>query len=305
MAERVMDSIIDKKAKATLIKTIKVDALINGYKKEFDIDVKKYFKTLTEIYIYECESTKLRFFYPFDIEGDSEFYEQLQKFDWYYMPWKWEHEITKNALIGKEKILEVGSGGLGFVEKMHNLGYSITGLELNKSSIKEAKDKGLKVLEESLELHAESNYQKYDVVCSFQVLEHVTQVNSFIRSKVDCLKSGGKLIVAVPNNDSFIKWTDGGLLNKPPHHMGLWNRKSLLKLADCFDLKTEKIFYEPLQYYHVNWYINSLIETKIKPRKTIYKIFKKLKLKRLLVHYVRLNQKYINGHSMLVVYKKI
>ena len=268
-------------------------------------NVKKYFKTLTEIYIYECESTKLRFFYPFDIEGDSEFYEQLQKFDWYYMPWKWEHEITKNALIGKEKILEVGSGGLGFVEKMHNLGYSITGLELNKSSIKEAKDKGLKVLEESLELHAESNYQKYDVVCSFQVLEHVTQVNSFIRSKVDCLKPGGKLIVAVPNNNSFIKYTKNFLLNSPPHHMGLWDITSLESIAKLFNLKVEKVYYEPLQSYHLVSYLNLMIQEHINENRLLRKVFYKLKLKGIFKSLIAINRNRIKGHSMLAIYKKL
>jgi 2-polyprenyl-3-methyl-5-hydroxy-6-metoxy-1,4-benzoquinol methylase len=304
MTEEIIDSILDKTAKAKLIDTIDVATLINGYKKQFNIDVQKYFKLLSEIYIYECESTKLRFYYPFDIDGDSAFYELLQKFDWYYMPWKWEHERTKNVFKGNEKILEVGSGGLGFVEKMHNAGYDITGLELNKTSIQKAKKIGMQVLEESIEAHAESNYQKYDAVCSFQVLEHVTQVNSFISAKIDCLKPGGKLIIAVPNNDSFIKYTKNFLLNSPPHHMGLWNITSLKSIANLFNLKVEKVFYEPLQTYHMEAYLNLMIQENISKTRLLKKVFYKLKLKRLFKYWVTKNRNRIRGHSMLIVFTK-
>lgn len=305
MTEEFIDSIIDKTAKAKLIDTIDVATLINGYKKQFNIDVQKYFKSLNEIYIYECESTKLRFYYPFDIDGDSAFYELLQKFDWYYMPWKWEHERTKHLFKGNEKILEVGSGGLGFVEKMHNAGYHITGLELNKTSIQKAKKIGLRVLEESIEAHAESNYQKYDAVCSFQVLEHVTQVSSFVSAKIDCLKPGGKLIIAVPNNDSFIKYTKNFLLNSPPHHMGLWNITSLKSMANLFNLKVEKVFYEPLQNYHMESYLNLMIQENISKTRLLKKVFYKLKLKRLFKYWVTKNRNLIKGHSMLIVFIKL
>lgn len=305
MTEVIIDSILDKTAKATHIETVKVDALINGYKNQFNIDVKKYFKSLTEIYIYECESTKLRFYYPFDIDGDSDFYEQLQTFDWYYMPWKWEHETTKNLLKGDETILEVGSGDFGFVEKMHISGCNISGLELNKSSIQRAKRKGFHVFEETIEAHAQSNYQKYDVVCSFQVLEHVTSVNTFISAKVDCLKPGGKLIIAVPNNDSFIKYTKNFMLNSPPHHMVLWNSTSLMSVANLFSLKVERVYYEPLQKYHTESYLNLMIQEHISKTRLLKAVFYKLKLKKLLKLWITKNRNRIRGHSMLIVYTKL
>ena len=288
-----------------LKKTILCEKIISNYYNTLNIDVSEFFQDVDSIQVYECLDTGYAFFYPFNIAGDGRFYENLQQFDWYYMPWKWEHEITKNILSGHEKILEVGSGGLGFVEKIRDSGYDVTGLELNQQSVSTAKDKGLKVLNESVEFHSVQNLNEYDIVCSFQVLEHISQVRPFLNAQVACLKTGGKLIISVPNNDSFVKFTEDGLLNIPPHHMGLWNKKSLLSLCSIFSLKVDKIYYEPLQDYHLDWYINSTIQKKIFKNKFTRVIFKKLKLRNLYSKVVRFCKTKIRGHSIVVVYTKI
>jgi SAM-dependent methyltransferase len=299
-----IDSPLKIKSKAQLLRTVNVDDLTYQYQKKFEIDISHYFENINEIGIYKCNSTNYQFYFPFNIDGDKEFYQKLQVFDWYYMSWKWEHEKVKSLLKGNELILEVGSGDFGFVSKLNKEGFNIRGLELNDDSVFKATQQNLQAFDESIQQHAKLNRDTYDVVCSFQVLEHIWEVRSFIEAQIDCLKTSGQLIFAVPNNDSFIKLSDGGLLNKPPHHMGLWSAKALKGLTECFNLKLEKIYYEPLQDYHVNWYINSIIKFKIKPNKNLYKLFNTLKLKRLLKLYVRLNQNNIKGHTMLVIYKK-
>lgn len=289
---------------ARLVKTIDVNELIFNYNSKFNIDVSNYFIGKSEIGLYECSKTSYRFYHPFDIDGDSTFYKKLQDFDWYYMPWKWEHEKVKSLLKGNEHVLEVGSGNFGFVERMHNDGFSISGLELNEDCVFDARRRNLNAMENSIQDHARLHSNTYDIVCSFQVLEHISDVRSFLEAEIDCLKIGCKLIVAVPNNDSFIKITDGGLLNMPPHHMGLWDVRSLTKLTECFKLELDAIYYEPLQDYHIDWYVDSIIKVKFRTSETLYKIFKKLKLKRWLFRYAKLNQKNIKGHSMLVIYTK-
>jgi len=305
MNTNYIKSTLAKEANAKLSEIIPVEKLILGYQERFNIDISAYFEGINEINIYECEQTKYRFYYPFGIDGDGKFYEHLQKFDWYYMPWKWEHEKTVQLLNGNEKILEVGSGGLDFVERLSNDGFEITGLEINEESIIKAKNLGLNVLNETVQDHAKSNYKKYDLVCSFQVLEHITEVNSFIKAQIDCLKPGGKLIICVPNNDSFIKLSNEVMLNYPPHHMGLWNKESLSSLSDLFNLKVDKVFFEPLQEYHLDWYINSNIREKINKNTLKRIVFNKLKIKKLYTYFVKKFSKKIHGHSILMVYTKI
>lgn len=279
--------------------------LIENYSKTFNIDISRFFQSYESIQIYRCLETGYRFFYPFNIDGDGKFYEHLQQFDWYYMPWKWEHNVTKKLLSGNEKILEVGSGGLGFVDNLQKSGFDITGLELNKQSIIKAFEQGLKILNETVQEHAKNNFGKYDLVCSYQVLEHITEVYSFIEAQVDCLKRGGKLIISVPNNDSFIKLTKGGLLNFPPHHMGLWNKKSLISIVNLFDLKVDKILYEPLQEYHMDWYINSTMQEKIFKNRFARIIFNRFKLRNLYSYLVKKIRTKIHGHTIMVIFTKV
>lgn len=305
MCNNIINSVLDKNSQAKLVESILVDDLISEYEKHLKIDVSNYFLHVEKIGVYECLSTKFRFYYPFTIGGDSSFYEQLQSYDWYYMPWKWEHETTLNFLNKNDKILEVGSGGLGFIETLQSKGMDVTGLELNEDSIIKSKRIGLKVFNESVQDHALKNPGKYDLVCSYQVLEHISEVYSFIKAKLDCLKTGGKLIIAVPNNDSFIRLDGGGVLNKPPHHMGLWDKRSLKGLADIFNLRIQKICYEPLQEYHVNWYINSTINHKIAKNKLLRFILKKSKVKKVYSKLIQMFKSKIHGHTILVVFTKV
>jgi 2-polyprenyl-3-methyl-5-hydroxy-6-metoxy-1,4-benzoquinol methylase len=231
------------------ISQIATDKLIQEYQKDYNIDVSSYFKGISFVSVYESIDSGYRFYYPFNISGNDSFYQHFQEFDWYYMPWKWEHENALKGIQKSDKILEVGSGGNGFLEKMSNLGYNILGLELNSMSIRHGQEKGLKVLPETVQQHAENYKGTYDVVCSFQVLEHISDVHSFLEAQLTCLKPNGKLIISVPNNDSYISLFFNAL-NAPPHHMGLWTRKSLESLCRIFPIKLLQVDYEPLQPYH-------------------------------------------------------
>ena len=304
MLNKTINSKLDHASRATLVKKLRVTKIISEYKKQLNIDVSEYLKGIDEVGIYECVKTNYKFYYPFNVDGDSQFYEKLQDFDWYYMPWKWEHEISKRFIKSTDKILEIGSGGLGFVKKMNDDNYMITGLELNEDSILKAKEKKLNIVSNTVQYHASLNAGVYDIVCSYQVLEHISEVNSFIQAKIDCLKPGGKMIIAVPNNDSFIKYTRNFILNGPPHHMGLWSKSSLLSVAKLFDLKVQQVLYEPLQIYHAENYVNLTIERKIFKYSILRKLYRRLKLKKHFISFVTYFRNLIKGHTILVVYQK-
>tara|TARA_R100000935_G_scaffold16940_4_gene33459 strand:- start:20350 stop:21264 length:915 start_codon:yes stop_codon:yes gene_type:complete len=253
--KEIIESPLDRYEQADLKEIIRSSDLTRLYKDHLGIDVSENFCSHNKIYVYECKRTTYRFYYPQDISGTDEFYQKLENLDWYYMKWKWEHETVKKKLKGNEKILEIGSGGLGFIEKMKNEGFDITGLELNSKSISKAKDLHLNVFNESVQEHSKDNGRKYDVVCSFQVLEHIAEVRTFLQAQIDCLKTGGSLIISVPNNDSFLGLDKTNCLNLPPHHMGLWNEKSLSNLPLVFpNLKLNSIIREPLQGYQKKYF---------------------------------------------------
>ena len=239
-----------------LINVFKKNDIVNMYLNGLNIDVSPYFENIDEVKLYKCLETDYCFYYPHGLAGDGHFYSQLQTFSWYYMRWKWEHEQAAKLVTDGMSILEIGCAEGDFLTEIRNRNLvTVTGLELNKSAVVKATEKNLNVIEEFVEDHSKNNESMYDIVCSFEVLEHIEHVKDFIESSIRCLKPGGKMIIAVPNNDSFIKYGyQSNYLNMPPHHSGLWSESSLKNLAKYFDIKFDYVVHEPIQEYHKEWH---------------------------------------------------
>lgn len=298
---------LTKSTNVRLVKHISKQRIINDYNKKFNINVERFFKNINKVAIFECTESGYRFFYPFNLWGDSKFYEHFQEFDWYYMPWKWEHEITKKYIKDGISLLEVGCAQGAFIKKINEL-FSLSetvGLELNESA--KTKNEKWSIINQTIQSYSETNKEKFDIVCSYQVLEHITDVNSFIAAKVDCLKKGGKLIISVPNNDSFIKDADN-CLNEPPHHMGLWNEKSLRKLETLFPIKVVDVHLEELQDYHVEDFVSATYYSKYPLRilrKIARKIYKFSGTHKVLIKRTKTEKDKFIGQTILVVYDKV
>lgn len=300
-----INSPLTLKDNVTLVRKIPTKEIISLYK-NFEIDLSKYFKNHSEIAVYQCNETNYRFYYPFNLSGDSAFYQHFQQFDWYYMPWKWEHEITTKYLTDDMKVLEIGCAHGAFLEKIHtmfNLKPSI-GLELNEST--PIANEKWKIVNQYVQEFAKDHSDQFDLVCSYQVLEHIADVHSFIEANVNCLKKGGKLIISVPNNDSFIK-NGNAALNMPPHHMGLWTKETLTSLTSIFSLELIEIHIEELKEYHVDGYIWS--ERYSNGNKIVNKVKRKIDLftgayARIKADVVK-KRETIMGHTILAVYQKM
>lgn len=246
--------------KVRFIEKIKSADIIQKYQKKLNIDVSTYIGKTEYISIYECESTQYRFFYPLDIDGDDKFYEALQDSEGYYLPWKWEHQKALESIKKNDQLLEIGSARGAFLEglaKHFGNNFNACGLELNSDAANVAKSKNVEVIVESIQSFSQKKPESFDVVCFFQVLEHISDIKDFITDSLKCLKPGGKLILSVPNNDSFIKDLPLNILNLPPHHMGLWNEKSLQNLALEFNIKPISFQFESLSPIHVWSYYHS------------------------------------------------
>lgn len=230
-----------------LIETLPVPELIDLYRRDYGIDTAAEFRQHSDIGFYHCPTSDLNFFYPM-VTGSESFYEGLQKFDWYYQESKFEFDFVSRFIKETDHVLEVGSGKGMFREKIGAKNY--TGLEFSLEAKKLAAARGTTILNESIEGHAECNAGRYDVVCSFQVLEHVAQVRSFIESCIACLKPGGLLIYSVPSADSYIALASNSILNMPPHHVSWWSDACLEYLANIFDLEIIAIEHERLAEIH-------------------------------------------------------
>jgi SAM-dependent methyltransferase len=286
-----------------LVRKIDVDHLIGEWKNAFSIDISTEMNGHKTISEYQCNTTGLYFFMPDDVDGSAKFYEALQNFDWYYMPEKWEHQITLKKLIPASKILEVGCAEGGFIELCIKYGHDAMGIELNQNAVLKAKQKGLPVCEKDLHELAKEKESIYDCVCSFQVLEHVSKPKEFIDSCIKLLKPGGKLIFCVPNSNGVLA-TDYSLLDMPPHHMTRWNKSTFKSLETIFNINLNSSHFEPLAKYHWDWYL-SLVQKKKIPYKILRKILSDGKARKVFKAFLALGfNKFIKGHTIYVEFIK-
>lgn len=267
---------INPEYKAVIVDSISVKELKQAYLGQFDVDVSRYFDGLDKIDIYQCLNTKYRFFYPFEIIGDAEFYENLSlsKKDYYHS--RWEHKLALHYANEGAKWLEIGSGDSYFLNKLRINGAIGTGLELNQIEGEKAKKNGLNVISEDFFIF-ENNGEKYDVICLFQVLEHISDVSEFFKKVISLLKPNGKLIFSVPNSNPYLYYYDKyHTLNLPPHHMGLWNKQSIELVGRDFGFIIKEISVEKLYSKELNVVINNAINRGGEHNKFVYRILNKV-----------------------------
>ena len=244
-------------ADVTLHRRIGCDELIAAWRAHYELDVSPELCGHREIQLYECNQSGLRFFRPADVAGSADFYAALERFEWYYMPRKWEHDIALRDLPECAKVLEVGCGRGAFLTRLgHEKGCQAKGLELNQRGVAAARAAGLSVAGTDVREYAAQHTGEFDAACAFQVLEHVPDVSGFLTALVRLVRPGGRLILAVPNHDSFLAQARDMLLDQPPHHMTQWRARVLACLPTLLPLRLLRIVGEPLASYHVDLYLH-------------------------------------------------
>ncbi len=98
-------------------------------------------------------------------------------------------------------IIDIGCGGGLICEPLSRIGAKVTGLDADPVAIEtasaHAKDQGLKIayLNES----AENHKKQYDVVLALEIIEHVNDPQTFVKTCADLCKPGGLIIFSTLN----------------------------------------------------------------------------------------------------------
>jgi SAM-dependent methyltransferase len=204
----------------------------------------------------ECDVCGLQFYDP-SVVGDESLYASLERASEYYMAGKAEFRVALEYLSPGAKVLEVGAGAGEFGLRVDGRNY--VGLETNPSAASLARSKGLDVRTQTLDQHLDAlEADGYDAVCAFQVLEHVEDPRSMLEQMLRALRPSGYLVVAVPNDESFISLERNSILNMPPHHQTRWRPRCLSYLSKILPVKMVSLEREALADYHVNPYLNTL-----------------------------------------------
>jgi 2-polyprenyl-6-hydroxyphenyl methylase / 3-demethylubiquinone-9 3-methyltransferase len=128
-------------------------------------------------------------------------------------------EITKHFKIKRDKkfllenlkILDIGCGGGLISEPMSRLGGNVTGIDASEKNIKVAymhsKESNLQInyLNKSPEQLKEK--EKFDIILNLEIVEHVENLDLYLKSCKDLLKKNGLMFTATINRTltSYIK----------------------------------------------------------------------------------------------------
>ncbi len=278
------------------------DELVKRYQDSFSINIEQFIQGDQVVLARDPESGILRF--DGCQPGSGNFYEQLAQNDFYYMEEKWEYQEAihcfPSGLSKDAAILDIGCGGGGFLDRCRDAGYNnLSGIEFNEEALKICRDKGLDVTDSRIEHVAETD-RRYDIVCAFQVLEHVPDPVDFVRQASRVLTDKGRLILCTPNADSFFKRVHWHLLDMPPHHMSRLDQQSYEQTCKLLGLSLRDVRFEPLAKYHHSSYANSLIEHL--PRRSVRRAIVKPLVKSAFKLYP--NKTKLRGHSIMAVIER-
>ncbi len=110
-----------------------------------------------------------------------------------------KEKIVKKHTKQNPQILDFGCGAGYFLEHLITKKYEADGLEVENETAKQTETRLNKKIYSSIE----SISNKYDVITAWHVFEHLYNLNEDIKQLKSKLKDNGKIIIALPNRNSF------------------------------------------------------------------------------------------------------
>lgn len=244
-----------------MLKSIEI---INQYD-EIGVDVKSYFSGIDEVKLQLDNHTDLMQWVP-SVVGDGSFYAELSKSIGNYYPLK-KDEYTKalQLIPDHSSVLEIGcgEGAFGHLCGSHRW----YGVDINEQAIGRAQLKGLQCkvwnifADESLTCAPDFNH--FQLICSFQTLEHFADPAKFFEVLKLCMSPGQKLLIAVPSHDSLLGINPYTTLNLPPHHQSLWTDCALRLFPQKFGFRLEQLIHCSVDQIHTRWYVQEFLRSLI------------------------------------------
>tara|TARA_B100001248_G_C27389764_1_gene461680 strand:- start:1765 stop:2493 length:729 start_codon:yes stop_codon:yes gene_type:complete len=160
---------------------------------------------------------------------------------------------NRNNFLSGLEILDIGCGGGLISEPMARLGASVTGIDASKKNIEIAKihskKNNLNINYKNISPEKLLEKERYDIILNLEIVEHVNDVNLYLKSCYSLLKKGGIMFTATLNRSftSYIKAIIGAeyILRWLPVGTHDWNKflkpEELEKILNNKEFITEDV----------------------------------------------------------------
>lgn len=213
--------------------------------------------------LYDCPACRLRFCDPMR-SSDAQWYEQsaiyterrerekavaafVLRQDWRY------RSFFALRLNPGGTLLEVGCSSGMFLRLAAEQGYLVSGVDHDPSAVKNARELyGVTQVETASieEFLARPRGDLVEVICLFDVLEHLDNPVRVIRELGGRLSPGGHLVCTVPSRERWPQWYNEHT-DIPPHHLTLWTGAALERCFQRAGLETVAVLRSPLLGDHL------------------------------------------------------
>jgi 2-polyprenyl-3-methyl-5-hydroxy-6-metoxy-1,4-benzoquinol methylase len=215
----------------------------------YAFDTRRFFPS-AEVVLLGCLDCGVQL-YDDALPGDADFYDRLQAIPRYYDGDKteFEHALAVIAAIKPASVLDVGAGCGLFLRKLLRMpSLRVRASELSAKSLAALRQAGISI---------DTAGDRYDMVCSFQVFEHLSDLRSMMSFVDEKLLAGGHLLVSVPNPESPLFRETFAYLDYPPHHMNRFSKSALESVGRLLGYLTIDYWQEALRIEHLSAVVKS------------------------------------------------
>jgi SAM-dependent methyltransferase len=171
-------------------------------------------------------------------------YQQMAELDdrhwWYRARRKIIAELIRREVRPQRKaqILEIGCGTGHNLAMLAGFGH-VDGLELDDEARALSEQRlGRKIMSSPLPELAGVPDRHYDLIGTFDVIEHIDDDHAALASIAAKLKPGGKFVMTVPAHQWM--WSAHDVVN---HHKRRYSKGSLKQLVECSPMQLQKVGY--------------------------------------------------------------
>jgi len=234
--------------------------------------------------IMECNDCSLRFTSPIPAENEiGTYYEsddyishtgkgnsiinQIYRIVQYFTLWSKKKKVIKYSQRKSGSILDIGCGTGKFLKTMKQSGWKITGVEINETARRIAKNNTCSVILSQADLF--ESKQKYDIITLWHSLEHLYDLKKYLNIISTSLNADGIIMVAVPNYQSFDAkyYKQDWAAYDTPRHLYHFSFEAMVKLMKKINFKliqSKQLPFDP-------FYVSLLSELSVRKKHNIIK----------------------------------